>query len=42
MITLAGPIGAGKTTLTRLLANQLQSHAFEEPVGNNPILPLFY
>ena len=42
MITLAGPIGAGKTTLTRLLANQLQSQAFEEPVGNNPILPLFY
>lgn len=42
MITLAGPIGAGKTTLTRLLANQLHTQAFEEPVGDNPILPLFY
>lgn len=42
MITLSGPIGAGKTTLTRLLASQLGTKAFEEPVGNNPILPLFY
>lgn len=42
MITLSGPIGAGKTTLTRLLASQLGTKSFEEPVGNNPILPLFY
>lgn len=42
MITLSGPIGAGKTTLTRLLANQLHTNAFEEPVHDNPILPYFY
>lgn len=42
MICISGPIGAGKTTLTRLLAGQLGTKSFEEPVGQNPILKLFY
>lgn len=42
MLVLAGPIGAGKTQLTHLLADQLGTVAFEEPVADNPVLPLFY
>lgn len=42
MIVLAGTIGAGKTSLTKLLANHLGSQAFFESVDDNPILPLFY
>ncbi len=42
MIALAGTIGAGKTSLTRLLANHLNSQAFYESVDDNKILPLFY
>lgn len=42
MITCAGIIGAGKSSLTELLANDLGTHAFYEPVKNNPVLPLFY
>ncbi|MFD0704289.1 deoxynucleoside kinase [Alloscardovia venturai] len=42
MLVLAGPIGAGKTQLTHLLSQQLGTQAFEEPVTDNPVLPLFY
>ncbi|GKT03221.1 deoxynucleoside kinase [Furfurilactobacillus sp. WILCCON 0119] len=42
MIVLAGTIGAGKTSLTDLLATHLNTQAFYESVEDNPILPLFY
>ncbi|CAH1853356.1 deoxynucleoside kinase [Convivina intestini] len=42
MIVLSGTIGAGKTSLTELLAQRLGSQAFYESVDDNPILPLFY
>ena len=42
MIALAGTIGAGKTSLTQLLADHLNSRAFYESVDDNKILPLFY
>jgi deoxyadenosine/deoxycytidine kinase len=42
MIVLAGTIGAGKTSLTQMLANHLGSKPFFESVDDNPILPLFY
>ncbi|WP_295730931.1 deoxynucleoside kinase [uncultured Limosilactobacillus sp.] len=42
MIVLAGTIGAGKTSLTKMLAQHLNSQPFFESVDDNPILPLFY
>ncbi|ATO44282.1 deoxynucleoside kinase [Loigolactobacillus coryniformis] len=42
MIVLAGTIGAGKTSLTTLLAEHLNSQAFYESVDDNPVLPYFY
>lgn len=42
MIVLSGTIGAGKTSLTEMLADHLGSKAFYESVDDNPILPLFY
>ncbi|MDO4903619.1 MAG: deoxynucleoside kinase [Limosilactobacillus sp.] len=42
MIALAGTIGAGKTSLTKLLSDHLHSKAFYESVEDNEILPLFY
>ena len=42
MIVLAGVIGAGKTSLTSILAEHLGSQAFYEGVADNPILPLYY
>lgn len=42
MIVLSGTIGAGKTSLTTLLAEHLGSQAFYESVDDNPVLPLFY
>lgn len=39
---MAGTIGAGKTSLTDILAEHLEAKAFYESVDNNPILPLFY
>ena len=42
MIVLSGTIGAGKTSLTKMLADHLGSKAFYESVSDNPILPLFY
>lgn len=42
MIAIAGTISAGKTSLTQLLADHLNSKAFYESVDDNKILPLFY
>lgn len=42
MITLAGIIGSGKSSLTQILAQELGSVPFFEPVDDNPVLPLFY
>ncbi len=42
MITLAGIIGSGKSSLTEILSNELDSIPFYEPVEDNPVLPLFY
>lgn len=42
MIVLSGTIGAGKTSLTKELAQELGTTPFYEPVGDNPVLPLFY
>lgn len=42
MITLAGIIGSGKSTMTEILSKELGSQAFFEPVEDNPVLPLFY
>lgn len=42
MITLAGIIGSGKSSLTEILSNELNSRPFYEPVEDNPVLPLFY
>ncbi|OQJ80392.1 deoxynucleoside kinase [Leuconostoc pseudomesenteroides] len=42
MIVLSVTIGAGKTSLTKMLAQHLDSEAFYESVDDNPILPLFY
>lgn len=42
MITLAGIIGSGKSSLTEILADELKTKPFYEPVTDNPVLPLFY
>ncbi|HIW71531.1 MAG TPA: deoxynucleoside kinase [Candidatus Levilactobacillus faecigallinarum] len=42
MLVLSGTIGAGKTSLTSLLAEHLHKPAFYESVDDNQILPLFY
>lgn len=42
MITLAGIIGSGKSSLTEILSRELGSIPFYEPVEDNPVLPLFY
>ncbi|KIS03341.1 deoxynucleoside kinase [Paucilactobacillus wasatchensis] len=42
VIITAGMIGVGKTTLTGLIAKHLGTKAFYEPVGENPVLPLYY
>lgn len=39
---MSGPIGAGKSSLTSILANHLGSTAYYEEVNNNPVLPLYY
>ncbi len=41
-ITIAGNIGAGKSSLVRLLSHRLDWAPFFEPVANNPYLPDFY
>ncbi|ANK59893.1 deoxynucleoside kinase [Loigolactobacillus backii] len=42
VIVTAGMIGVGKTTLTGLISEHLGTKAFFEPVGDNPVLPLYY
>ena len=41
-IAVEGPIGAGKTTLTKLLADSLNYEMFLEKPSENPFLPAFY
>ena len=41
-IAVEGPIGAGKTTLSRLLANSFVYDTFLEKPSENPFLPDFY
>lgn len=42
MIVLSGTIGAGKSSLTRMLADYLGTKAFYETVDDNEILKMFY
>lgn len=42
MITTAGVVGCGKSSMSTILAEQLGTKAFFEPVTDNPVLPLFY
>ncbi|WP_459606054.1 deoxynucleoside kinase, partial [Bilophila wadsworthia] len=42
IITLAGVIGVGKSSMTEILANLLNTKAVYEPVEENPMLELFY
>ncbi|MEY8442361.1 deoxynucleoside kinase [Lactobacillaceae bacterium 24-114] len=42
VIITAGMIGVGKTTLTGMIADHLGTKAYFEPVGENPVLPLYY
>jgi deoxyadenosine/deoxycytidine kinase len=41
-IVTEGPIGVGKTSLTTLLAEELQAHLILERAEENPFLPDFY
>lgn len=42
VLVLAGTIGAGKSSLTEMLAEELKKQAFYESVDDNKVLPLFY
>lgn len=42
MISITGTIGAGKSSITKLLSEEFGSKAYYESVDDNPILPLFY
>lgn len=42
VLVLAGTIGAGKSSLTETLAEELNTQAFYESVDDNKVLPLFY
>lgn len=42
LLTVGGMIGAGKTTITDLIAKEVGFEAIYENVDNNDILPLFY
>ena len=41
-IVIEGPIGVGKTSLTRLLAKEFNARPILEKPEENPFLPLFY
>jgi len=41
-IAVDGPIGAGKTTLVKMLAEDMKGEAVFEPAEKNPFLPDFY
>lgn len=42
VIALAGMIGSGKSSLTKRIAEHLNSEAYYESVQDNPVLDLFY
>lgn len=42
VLVLAGTIGAGKSSLTEMLAEEFKTQAFYESVDDNKVLPLFY
>lgn len=42
LITLAGVIGVGKSSMTHLLSELLETKAVYEPVEDNPLLEKFY
>ena len=42
VLVLAGTIGAGKSSLTEMLPEELKTQAFYESVDDNKVLPLFY
>ncbi|MDU4517742.1 MAG: deoxynucleoside kinase [Lactococcus lactis] len=42
VLVLAGTIGAGKSSLTEMLAEELKTQTFYESVDDNKVLPLFY
>lgn len=42
LITLAGVIGVGKSSMTQILAEVLETKAVYEPVEENPLLEKFY
>lgn len=42
VIVIGGMIGAGKTSVAKLLGEELGSQVFFEEVDNNPLLELFY
>ena len=41
-IVVEGPIGVGKTSLAKMLANEFQGRMVFERVEDNPFLPKFY
>ena len=41
-IVVEGNIGAGKTSLSRMLANELNGRLILEEFSDNPFLPFFY
>lgn len=42
VIVIGGMIGAGKTSIAKLLGKELESDVFFEQVDDNPLLELFY
>ena len=42
VILISGTIGAGKSSLTDMLAKEIDSKPFYENVEDNEVLPLFY